>query len=200
MISPEEWIAHPGSVGKPRMCTAHICDGDHRELPVGEIGNIWFETPGAAFEYHGDAAKTAGARSPQGWFTLGDVGYLDDDGYLYLTDRQSFTIVAGGVNIYPQEAENVLLLHPAVADAAVFGVPNDDLGEEVKAVVQPLDPGGAGPELGAELLAFCRDHLAAFKCPRSIDFTDQLPREDSGKLFKRLLKDRYWGDRPSRIV
>jgi acyl-CoA synthetase (AMP-forming)/AMP-acid ligase II len=200
LIGPEEWLAHPGSVGLPRFTTVHICDDAHHELPVGEVGNIWFDTPGAAFEYHGDPDKTAAARSPEGWFNLGDVGYVDDEGYLYLTDRQSFTIISGGVNIYPQEAEDVLVLHPAVADAAVFGVPNDDLGEEVKAVVQLLDPAAASPEMEAELLAFCRERLAAFKCPRSIDFDAQLPRQDTGKLYKRLLKDRYWGDRASRIV
>ncbi len=200
LIGPEEWLAHPGSVGLPRFTTVHICDEEHRELPIGEIGNIWFDTPGAAFEYHGDPAKTAASRSPEGWFNLGDVGYLDDDGYLYLTDRQSFTIISGGVNIYPQEAEDALVLHPAVADVAVFGVPNDDLGEEVKGVVQLLDPAAAGPDMEAELLAFCRERLAPFKCPRSIDFEAELPRQDTGKLYKRLLKDRYWGDRASRIV
>jgi acyl-CoA synthetase (AMP-forming)/AMP-acid ligase II len=200
MIGPDEWLAHPGSVGQPRMTTVHICDADHRELPVGEVGNIWFETPGASFEYHGDPDKTRKSRSPEGWFNLGDVGYLDEDGYLYLTDRQSFTIISGGVNIYPQETEDVLVLHPAVADAAVFGVPNDDLGEEVKAVVQLLDHSRAGPEMADELQAHCRERLAAFKCPRSIDFDEALPRQDTGKLYKRLLKDRYWGDRTSRIV
>jgi long-chain acyl-CoA synthetase len=200
IISPEDWLAHPGSVGLPRFTTVHICDDDHRELPVGEVGNIWFDTPAASFEYHGDPAKTAASRSPEGWFNLGDVGYLDEEGYLYLTDRRSFTIISGGVNIYPQEAEDVLVLHPAVADVAVFGVPNDDLGEEVKAVVQLMDPDAAGPEMEATLLEFCREHLAAFKCPRSIDFDAQLPRQDTGKLYKRLLKDRYWGDRASRIV
>jgi long-chain acyl-CoA synthetase len=200
MIGPDEWLAHPGSVGMPRMTTVHICDDDHRELPVGEVGNIWFETPAASFEYHGDPDKTKKSRSPEGWFNLGDVGYLDEEGYLYLTDRQSFTIISGGVNIYPQETEDVLLLHPAVADAAVVGVPNEDLGEEVKGVVQLLDPAQAGPEMEAELLAFCRERLAAFKCPRSIDFDEALPRQDTGKLYKRLLKDRYWGDRTSRIV
>jgi long-chain acyl-CoA synthetase len=200
LIDPQEWLAHPGSVGLPRMCTVHICDDDHRELPVGEVGNIWFDAPATSFEYHGDPEKTAAGRSPEGWYSIGDVGYLDDEGYLYLTDRQSFTIISGGVNIYPQEAEDVLVMHPAVADVAVFGVPDEDLGEQVKGVVQLLDPTGAGPDLEAELLAFCRQHLAAFKCPRSIDFTDALPRQDTGKLYKRLLKDRYWGDRASRIV
>ncbi len=200
IISPEDWLAHPGSVGLPRFTTVHICDDDHRELPVGEVGNIWFDTPGAAFEYHGDPAKTASARSPEGWFNLGDVGYLDPDGFLYLTDRQSFTIISGGVNIYPQEAEDALVMHPKVADVAVFGVPNDDLGEEVKAVVQLLDPSEAGPAMEEELLTFCKARLTAFKCPRSIDFDPALPRQDTGKLYKRLLKDRYWGDRASRIV
>ena len=200
MVSPEEWLAHPGTVGQPRMTTVHICDDDHHELPVGEVGNIWFDTPGAGFEYHGDPDKTKRSRSPEGWFNLGDVGYLDEDGYLYLTDRQSFTIISGGVNIYPQETEDVLVMHPAVADVAVFGVPNEEFGEEVKAVVQLMDPERAGPEMEAELLTFCREHLAAFKCPRSIDFDAALPRQDTGKLYKRLLKDRYWGDRTSRIV
>ncbi|MFZ6003421.1 MAG: acyl-CoA synthetase [Actinomycetota bacterium] len=200
LIGPEEWLAHPGSVGLPRFTTVHICDDDHRELPVGDVGNIWFDTPGAAFEYHGDPAKTAASRSPEGWFNLGDVGYLDSDGYLYLTDRQSFTIISGGVNIYPQETEDVLVMHPAVADVAVFGIPNDDLGEEVKAVVQLLDHELAGPAMEAELMAFCRERLAAFKCPRTIDFDPALPRQDTGKLYKRLLKDRYWGNRASRIV
>ncbi|HUR79050.1 MAG TPA: acyl-CoA synthetase [Acidimicrobiales bacterium] len=200
LITPEEWLAHPGSVGLPRMCTVHICDDEHKELPVGEIGRVWFDTPHASFEYHGDPEKTRNARSPEGWYNLGDVGYVDDEGYLYLTDRVSFTIVSGGVNIYPQEAENVLLMHEAVADAAVFGVPNEDLGEEVKGVVQLLDGSMGSPELADELLAFCRSHLAAYKCPRTIDFSQQLPRQETGKLYKRLLRDQYWGDRTSRIV
>ena len=200
LIGPEEWLAHPGSVGRPFVSTVHICDDDGRELPVGEIGPVWFDSPWATFEYHGDPAKTAAARSPEGWFTMGDVGYVDDEGYLYLTDRQSFMIISGGVNIYPQEAENVLVMHPAVTDVAVIGVPDGEFGEAVKAVVQPADPAAAGPELEAELLAFCRERLAAYKCPRSVDFDPDLPRSDTGKLYKRLLKDRYWGDRMSRIV
>ncbi|MEY2430905.1 MAG: long-chain acyl-CoA synthetase [Acidimicrobiaceae bacterium] len=200
IIGPEEWLAHPGSVGRPSRSVVHICDDDHRPLPPGEIGIVWFETPGATFEYKDDPEKTASSRSPEGWFTIGDIGYVDEDGYLYLTDRKAFTIISGGVNIYPQEAENVLVLHPAVADVAVIGVPNADLGEEAKAVVQLLEPDEAGPEMEAELLAFCRERLAAFKCPRSIDFEARLPREDNGKLYKRLLKDRYWVNRPSRII
>jgi acyl-CoA synthetase (AMP-forming)/AMP-acid ligase II len=200
LITSEEWLAHPGSVGQPRMCTVHICDDDHNELPVGEIGRVWFDTPHARFEYHGDPEKTKNARSPEGWYNLGDVGYVDDEGYLYLTDRVSFTIVSGGVNIYPQEAENVLVMHPAVADAAVFGVPNEDLGEEVKGVVQLLDGSMGSDALATELLEFCRSQLAGYKCPRTIDFIDELPRQETGKLYKRLLRDRYWGDRTSRIV
>ncbi|MEM7141371.1 MAG: acyl-CoA synthetase [Actinomycetota bacterium] len=200
MITSEEWLAHPGSVGLPRFCTTHICDDDFNDLATGEIGTVWFDTPGAAMEYHGDPEKTAENRSPQGWYTMGDVGYLDDDGYLYLTDRRSFMIVSGGVNIYPQEAENVLIAHDAVLDVAVIGVPNEDLGEEAKAVVQLVDPDAASDDLADALLAHCGDHLARYKVPRSVDFVDELPRLDTGKLYKRLLRDRYWGDRDSRIV
>jgi acyl-CoA synthetase (AMP-forming)/AMP-acid ligase II len=200
MISSEEWLEHPGSVGRPRFCTAHICNDEFHVLPVGEIGNVWFDTPGAAMEYHGDPDKTAENRSPQGWYTMGDVGHLDDDGYLYLTDRRSFMIISGGVNIYPREAEDILIGHDAVFDVAVIGVPDDDLGEVAKAIVQLVDPTAATDELAAELVAWCGDRLARYKCPRSIDFIDQLPRQDTGKLYKRLLRDRYWGDRPSRIV
>ncbi|MDG2026751.1 MAG: acyl-CoA synthetase [Acidimicrobiales bacterium] len=200
MITSEEWLAHPGSVGLPRFCTAHICDDDFNDLAVGEIGNVWFDTPGAAMEYHRDPEKTAENRSPQGWYTMGDVGHLDEDGYLYLTDRKSFMIISGGVNIYPQESENVLIAHDAVMDVAVIGVPNDDLGEEAKAVVQLVDPDAASDSLAADLLAHCGEQLARYKCPRSIDFVDELPRLDTGKLYKRLLRDRYWGERESRIV
>lgn len=200
MITSQEWLEHPGSVGLPRFCTTYICDDDFNVLPTGEVGNVWFDTPGASMEYHGDPEKTAENRSPQGWYTMGDVGRLDDDGYLYLTDRKTFMIISGGVNIYPQESEDVLLAHPAVLDAAVIGVPNDDLGEEAKAVVQLVDPDDASDALADALLAFCQANLARYKCPRSVDFVDQLPREDSGKLYKRRLRDRYWGDKESRIV
>jgi len=195
----EEWLAHKGTVGKAILGTVHIVDEDGTEQPTGESGTIYFEG-GSEFEYHNDPEKTKGSRNDKGWSTLGDIGYLDEDGYLYLTDRKAFMIISGGVNIYPQEAENVLTMHPKVFDVAVFGVPNDDFGEEVKAVVQPADMADAGPALERELIAFCREHLADVKCPRSVDFEAELPRHPTGKLYKRLIRDRYWGKRESRIV
>jgi len=186
-------------VGRPLLGEAHIVDEDGGELPTGEIGTVYF-AGGASFEYHNDPAKTASSRNEKGWSTLGDIGYLDGDGYLYLTDRKANMIISGGVNIYPQEAENLLITHPKVADVAVFGVPNPDLGEEVKAVVQPIDMAEAGPALATELMEFCQRQLAKFKCPRSIDFDAELPRHPTGKLYKRLLKDRYWQGHGTRIV
>ena len=161
---------------------------------------MWFE--GATnFTYYRDDAKTAESRDETGQrSTVGDVGYVDDDGFLYLTDRKTYMIISGGVNIYPQEAENLLITHPSVLDAAVIGVPNADLGEEVKAVVQPMPGVEPGPDLERELLAFCREHLAHYKCPRTVDFEAELPRLPTGKLYKRLLRDRYWGNSTSRIV
>jgi acyl-CoA synthetase (AMP-forming)/AMP-acid ligase II len=200
MISAEEWLAHPGSVGRAANCVVHILDDDGKELPAGEIGAIWFESHNPRFQYHNDPEKTAGSYNEQGWSTLGDIGYLDDEGYLYLTDRKAFMIISGGVNIYPQEAENVLITHPKVMDVAVVGVPNDEMGEEVKAVVQPMDPEEAGPALAEELIAWTRERLAHYKCPRSIDFDPALPRLENGKLYKRSVKDRYWGERDSRIL
>jgi long-chain acyl-CoA synthetase len=196
----EEWLAHKGTVGKPILGKLLILDDDGDELPTGEIGTVWFE--GATnFTYYRDEAKTAESRDASGQrSTVGDVGYVDEDGYLYLTDRKTYMIISGGVNIYPQEAENLLVTHPKVFDAAVIGVPNADLGEEVKAVVQPVDGIEAGPALERELLGFCREHLAHFKCPRTVDFESELPRLPTGKLYKRLLRDRYWGDTKSRIV
>ena len=190
----EQWLAHPGTVGVPLNCTLHICGDDLDELPQGESGTIYFEG-GGTFEYHNDAEKTRGSRHPKGWSTLGDVGYLDTDGFLYLTDRKAYMIISGGVNIYPQEAENVLVTHPKVIDVAVFGVPNDDFGEEVRAVVQPVEMPADDAEatvLAGELIQFCRTQLADVKCPRSIDFRPELPRHPTGKLYKRLLKDEYW--------
>ena len=190
-LNSEEWLAHKGSVGRPLNCEVHICDDDGDEVPTGESGTVYFGG-GGEFEYYNDPEKTAGSRHPKGWSTLGDVGYLDADGYLYLTDRKHFMIISGGVNIYPQEAENVLITHHDVVDVAVFGVPNPDFGEEVKAVVQPRDMDRAGPEFELELMDYCRDRLSHVKCPRSIDFRPDLPRHPTGKLYKRLLKDEYW--------
>ncbi len=202
MINSEEWLEHRGSVGKSLLSPVHVLDDAGHELPPGEVGVVWFEGGGSpvAFEYHKDAEKTKGAHNEHGWATTFDMGYLDDDGYLYLTDRKNFMVVSGGVNIYPQEAENLLVTHPKVADVAVFGVPNEEMGEEVKAVVQSTDMADAGPELERELIAFCKEHLAHYKCPRSVDFEVELPRHDTGKLYKRLLRDRYWGEDASRIV
>jgi acyl-CoA synthetase (AMP-forming)/AMP-acid ligase II len=198
-ITSGEWLAHKGSVGRPLLGTIHILDDEFLELPTGEAGTIYFEG-GGTFEYHKDAEKTASSRSPEGWSTLGDIGYVDAEGYLYLTDRKANMIISGGVNIYPQECENLLATHPKVADCAVFGVPNAEFGEEVKAVVQPVLMADAGPELAEELMQFCRSHLSHVKCPRSIDFEAELPRHPTGKLYKRLLKDRYWQGHASRIL
>jgi fatty-acyl-CoA synthase len=190
-IDSHEWLDHPGSVGKAIVGSVRILDDEGRELPSGAVGTIWFEG-GPPFAYHNDPAKTAQAINDKGWATMGDVGFLDQEGYLYLTDRKSFTIISGGVNIYPQESENLLATHPKVMDVAVLGVPNEEFGEEVKAVVQPIDWRDAGPPLEEELIRFCRQHLAAYKCPRSIDFERDLPRLDTGKLYKQILRDRYW--------
>jgi long-chain acyl-CoA synthetase len=197
-ISPEEWMAHPGSVRRP-MNECHIVGEDGEELPAGEAGLVYF-AGGRPFEYHNDPGKTASVTNGRGWRTLGDIGYLDGDGYLFLTDRQAHMIISGGVNIYPQEAENVLGGHPAVADVAVIGVPDAEMGEAVKAVVQAVDQPAAGKELESELLAYCRSELATYKCPRSIDFVDTLPRDDNGKLYKRLLRERYWEGHGSRVI
>ncbi|HWC36502.1 MAG TPA: acyl-CoA synthetase [Mycobacteriales bacterium] len=198
MIGPEDWLAHPGSVGLP-LTRVHVLGEDGEELPPGQTGELFFEG-GPEFEYWGDADKTRSVANDRGWRTLGDMGYVDADGYLYLTDRATFMIVSGGVNIYPQETENVLIMHPKVADAAVFGIPNPDFGEEVKAVVQPLDGVQPGPELAGELIDYCRANLAGYKCPRSIDFDPALPRDPNGKLYKRRIRDRYWAGRSSRIL
>lgn len=195
-----EWMSHRGTVGRVLMGDLHILDAEMQPAPKGEPGEIWFKTANP-FVYFNDPERTAASRSPDGTMsTVGDVGYVDDEGFLYLTDRSTFMIISGGVNIYPQECENLLITHPKVADAAVFGVPNEDLGEEVKAVVQPMPGVEPGPALAEELIAFCRANLSAQKCPRSIDFMDQLPRLPTGKLYKKGLRDRYWGDRKVRIV
>jgi long-chain acyl-CoA synthetase len=170
------------------------------EVPTGQTGKLWFKTA-SPFEYFNDPAKTAEANSPDRTMsTVGDIGHVDEDGYVYLTDRAAFMIISGGVNIYPQECENVLVTHPKVADAAVFGVPHEEMGEEVKAIVQLMPGFAAGAEIEAELIAFCRDHLTHHKCPRTIDFERELPRLPTGKLYKAPLRERYWKGRPSRIV
>jgi long-chain acyl-CoA synthetase len=198
--SPKDWLDHKGTVGKALGGELHIVDDDGNEVPVGEEGGIFFGKGLQQFEYHNDPEKTAAARMANGWSTLGDIGRVDEDGFLYLTDRKSNMIISGGVNIYPQETENVLTVHPKVHDVAVFGVPNEDFGEEVKAVVQPLTMAAAGPELERELMAYCREHLADVKCPRSIDFREELPRHPTGKLYKRLLKDEYWKGHETRLL
>ncbi len=197
----EQWLAHKGTVGIPIYGELHICDEAGDEVGVGEEGQIYFggtPTP----NYHNDEEKTKGALNPKraDWSSLGDVGKVDEDGYLYLTDRKAFMIISGGVNIYPQEAENILITHPSVADVAVIGVPNEEFGEEVKAVVQPMDGVEGTDELAEELLEFCRERLAKIKCPKSVDFDPALPRHPTGKLYKRLVRDRYWGNKDSRIV
>jgi long-chain acyl-CoA synthetase len=201
-ITAADWLAHPGSVGRSMLGPIHIIDDDGNEVATGEVGTVWFEPPAnrPGFEYHKDEAKTRDSFNAQGYSTVGDMGYLDDEGYLYLTDRRTFMIVSGGVNIYPQETENLLVNHPKVYDVAVFGIPDDEMGEKVHGVVQPVEWSEAGPELEQELLAYCREHLSHYKCPKAIDFERELPREQTGKLYKRLLRDRYWGDKTSRIV
>lgn len=193
-ITSEQWLAHPGSVGRALVGVPRVlADDEDVELPVGRTGRVFF-SDGPTFEYHGDPSKTREAHSRQGWATAGDIGHLDADGYLYLTDRASFTIISGGVNVYPQEAESLLAAHPKVMDVAVFGVPDEEFGERVHAVVQlvdPVDDDDAWAALEQELLAHCRARLADVKCPRHIDFRAELPRHDTGKLYKRLLKEEY---------
>lgn len=200
--NPEEWLARPGTVGKSLMGPIHICDESGEELATGKQGIIYFEQPEIAYRYYKDEQKTKDARHPNhaNWTALGDVGYVDEEGYLFLTDRATFMIVSGGVNIYPQEIEDLLILHPKVDDVAVVGVPNEEMGEEVKAVVQLVQEVSASDEVQRELLEFARERLAHYKCPKSIDFDSRLPRLPTGKLYKRLLKDRYWGRHDTRIV
>jgi long-chain acyl-CoA synthetase len=198
--SSAEWLQHRGTVGKVLLGDLHILDENMQECSTGKEGTVWFKTA-SPFEYFNDPKKTREARSADGSMsTVGDVGYVDAERYLYLTDRRTFMIISGGVNIYPQECENLLITHPKIADAAVFGVPNPDLGEEVKAVVQPMPGVEPCEALAEELIAFCSQYLSRQKVPRSIDFEEQLPRLPTGKLYKRLLRDRYWGNKNSRIV
>ena len=195
-----QWLEHKGTVGKVLIGELHILDDDMKTLPQGEPGTLWFKAA-APFSYFNDTEKTKESTSADGVLTtVGDVGYLDQDGFLFLTDRATFMIISGGVNIYPQESENLLITHPKVADAAVFGVPNVDLGEEVKGVVQLMPGIQPSAAVERELIDFCNEHLARQKCPRSIDFEAELPRLPTGKLYKKPLRDRYWADKKSRIV
>ncbi len=190
LITAEDWLAHPGSVGKPMTGGLHILDEEGNELPAGQAGEIYFESA-TTFEYLNDPDKTASSTSRQGWRTVGDIGYLDEDGYLYLTDRRHHMIISGGVNIYPQEAENLLVTHPRVMDAAVFGIPDEEMGQSVKGVVQLVDHGEATEQFSEELLTWLRERLAHYKCPRSISFEETLPRTDTGKLYKQSLITKY---------
>jgi long-chain acyl-CoA synthetase len=189
MIGPEDWLAHPGSVGRAVLGDIKICDEDGQEVPAGQPGTIWFERDTMPFRYHADPAKTAAAQHPDhpNWATVGDLGYVDGEGYLYLTDRKAFMIISGGVNIYPAEVEGCLTLHPAVADIAVLGLPDDEMGQAVHAFVQ-LTPGvKPSPGLASDLMAHARDRIAHFKCPRGVTFVDSLPRTPTGKLAKHRL-------------
>ncbi len=198
MIGSKEWLERPGSVGTAKIGVIHICDENGDEVPVGEEGVIYF-SDGTPFTYHNDPDKTASSTNKHGWTTLGDVGKVDADGYLFLTDRKAFMIISGGVNIYPQEIENLIVTHPKVADVAVIGAPDEDMGEKVVAIVQPMHWADAGPALRDELSEFARKNLSHIKAPRQIDFLEELPRQATGKLYKRLLRDQYWG-KTSRIV
>ena len=191
-VTSADWLDHKGTVGRPLFGAVHIVDEDGNEMPHGQIGTIYF-SGGTDFEYLNDPQKTRTAYNAKGWSTLGDVGFIDDEGFLYLTDRKAYMIISGGVNIYPQESEDVLVMHPRVADAAVFGIPDEEMGEQVKAVIQLIDHSERGPEMAAKLITYCRETLSPIKCPKSIDFIEALPRHATGKLYKRLLKDQYWG-------
>jgi long-chain acyl-CoA synthetase len=202
LATSPEWLAHPGTVGRALPgCEVFAVDAAGNRLAAGEEGLLYARhpRPGFVFEYHGDPEKTAAAHLAPGVFTLGDIGRVDAEGWVYLSDRASHTIISGGVNIYPAEIEHVLIEHPAVADAAVFGIPDEEWGESVKAAVE-LRPGfEASPALAAEILAFARARLAGYKVPRSVDFERELPREETGKLLTRRLRERYWAGERRRI-
>ncbi|MDQ1497431.1 MAG: long-chain acyl-CoA synthetase [Actinomycetota bacterium] len=202
VVGPQDWLAHPGTVGRAVLGTLHICDEEGNELPAGEPGMVYFEQEVAPFRYHKDEEQTRSSRHPAhaNWTALGDVGFVDEDGFLFLTDRATFMIISGGVNIYPREIEDVLVMHPLVDDVAVIGVPNPDMGEEVKALVQLVQGVDGTPELADELIAFARERLTHYKCPKSVDFDPALPRLPTGKLYKRVLRDRYWGERSNRLT
>ena len=195
IILAPDWLTKPGSVGRAVVGVVHVCDDDGRELPAGQIGTVYFERDELTFQYHNDPAKTAAAQHPQHpyWTTTGDVGYLDQDGYLFLTDRRSFMIISGGVNIYPQEVENCLAMHPDVLDVAVIGVPDSEMGEAVLAIVQPMSGVSPGPELERAIIGYVRDRIAHYKAPRRVVFVEELPRTPAGKLRKHLLRAEYSG-------
>jgi len=196
VIDSNDWLAHPGSVGRPLGVEVHVVGEDGAEVPAGEVGTVYF-SGGSPFEYHNDPGKTASAFNPSGWSTLGDMGYLDVEGYLYLADRRTDLIVSGGVNIYPREVEEALAPHPAVADVAVIGIPDEEMGQRVHAVVQPAVAGAGSPELAAELIEFCRARIAHFKAPGSVSFEDSLPRTPSGKMLRRVVAERYRDGAPA---
>jgi len=198
-ISPQDWLTHKGSVGRGITAEVKIVGEDGEALPPRSEGTVYFAN-GAPLAYHNAPEKVAENTNSQGWTTLGDVGWMDEEGFLYLTDRKSFMIISGGVNIYPQELENLLITHPKVADAAVVGAPHEEMGEQVAAVIQPMDWSDAGEDLKAELMAFCRANLSHVKSPRILDFMQELPRHPTGKLYKRLIRDAYWGKEGSKIV
>ncbi len=194
LISSEEWLQRPGSVGKPLFGELHICDDDGAEVAIGEAGLIYFEQPSTPFVYHRDDDRTQDTRNPRNpkWTTIGDVGYVDHDGYLFLTDRRAFMIISGGVNIYPREIEDCLITHPAVADVAVFGIPDEEMGESVHSVIELGDGVAETDLLRSELTQFARERIAGFKVPRTIEFVETLPRMATGKLDKQPLRDKYW--------
>lgn len=200
--TPRDWLQNPGTVGKPMLGVVHICDDDGNEVAVNQSGTVYFELPRLRFQYHKDPGQTRNAVHPThpNWSSLGDVGYVNDRGFLFLNDRKTFMINSGGVNIYPQEIEDALVQHPKIEDVAVIGVHNDDMGEEVKAIVQLSRGEQASDALAEEIIAFARTKLAKFKVPKSVDFTDELPRLPTGKLYKNKLRDKYWSDRKSRII
>jgi fatty-acyl-CoA synthase len=193
-IESEDWLAHPGSVGRAALGVLHVCDEEGRELPPGEAGTVYFEREVVSFVYHNDPAKTRAAQHPDHptWSALGDVGYVDEDGYLFLTDRKAFMIISGGVNIYPQGIEDVLIAHPKVADVAVVGVPHAEMGEAVQAVIEAAPGVAPTRALAEELIAYARDRMAHYTVPRGLDFIAEMPRLPTGKLYKRGLRDEYW--------
>jgi long-chain acyl-CoA synthetase len=199
LVTPEEWLAHPGTVGRAWPgAEVRILDDAGTAVDTGKPGTVYMALGTQDFEYHGDKSKTDANRR-DGFFTVGDIGYLDEEGYLFLCDRKTDMIISGGVNIYPAEVESVLLTHPQVADAAVFGIPDEDWGEQVKAVVEPAPGAVPGPALAEDILGFCAARVAKYKCPRSVDFVATMPRDPNGKLYKRKLRDPYWEGRARAI-